>query len=117
MKGADDVATFSVVRDAELREIAGRRRAAAGSGPPDPDTIVGLALSGGGIRSATFSLGVLQGLHRLGLLWRFDYVSTVSGGGYAGGWWSAWLSRDRKGPGVFPEDEGIETQRAVDPAI
>jgi patatin-like phospholipase len=46
----------------------------------------GLALSGGGIRSATFNLGVLQALARLRLLARFDYLSTVSGGGYIGGW-------------------------------
>ena len=46
----------------------------------------GLALSGGGIRSATFNLGVLQALNRAGLLDRFDYLSTVSGGGYVGGY-------------------------------
>ncbi|MFN7923566.1 MAG: patatin-like phospholipase family protein [Bryobacteraceae bacterium] len=49
-----------------------------------------LCLSGGGIRSATFGLGVLQGLARLGLLDRFHYLSTVSGGGYIGGWLTAW---------------------------
>ncbi len=45
---------------------------------------VGLALSGGGIRSATFNLGVLQGLARQGVLKFCDYLSTVSGGGYIG---------------------------------
>ena len=45
-----------------------------------------LCLSGGGIRSAAFSLGVLQTLARNGLLTQFDYLSTVSGGGYIGGW-------------------------------
>lgn len=44
----------------------------------------GLALSGGGIRSATFCLGVIKSLAKNGLLTRFDYLSTVSGGGYAG---------------------------------
>ena len=39
----------------------------------------GLAISGGGIRSATFALGMLQGLAELDLLKRFDYISTVSG--------------------------------------
>jgi hypothetical protein len=53
--------------------------------------LVGLALSGGGIRSATFNLGVLQGLASLGLLKRFDYLSTVSGGGYIGSWLAAWI--------------------------
>ncbi len=52
-----------------------------------------LALSGGGIRSATFGLGVIEGLARKGLLDQFDYLSTVSGGGYVGGWLSAWIAR------------------------
>ncbi len=66
------------------------------------DNQAALCLSGGGIRSATFALGVVQGLARSGnqgqagetsetnLLWRFNYLSTVSGGGYLGGWLSAW---------------------------
>ncbi|OPA90576.1 hypothetical protein BFW86_11115 [Pseudomonas fluorescens] len=44
----------------------------------------GLALSGGGIRSATFNLGLLRGLAKNVVLRRFDYLSTVSGGGYIG---------------------------------
>jgi hypothetical protein len=56
---------------------------------------VGLAFSGGGIRSATFNLGVLQALADLKLLYRIDYLSTVSGGGYIGGWLAAWTSRLR----------------------
>ena len=46
--------------------------------------VIGLALSGGGIRSATFSLGILQALSSKRLLRRIDYLSTVSGGGYIG---------------------------------
>ncbi|NBF13243.1 hypothetical protein [Pseudomonas sp. Fl4BN1] len=67
----------------------------------------GLALSGGGIRSATFCLGVLQAMARApaptapaeppptdaatdnSLLSRFDYLSTVSGGGYIGSFFSS----------------------------
>ena len=49
-----------------------------------------LCFSGGGIRSATFCLGALQGLAREGFLNKFDYLSTVSGGGYLGGWLAAW---------------------------
>ncbi|HXC71741.1 MAG TPA: patatin-like phospholipase family protein [Pyrinomonadaceae bacterium] len=52
-----------------------------------------LCLSGGGVRSATFNLGILQGLARHGLLEKFDYLSTVSGGGFIGGWLSAWVRR------------------------
>jgi len=58
---------------------------------------VGLAFSGGGIRSATFSLGVLQALARLRLLTSFHYLSTVSGGGYIGSWLSAWAYRHPRG--------------------
>ena len=50
-----------------------------------------LCLSGGGIRSASFAVGVLQGLARRSLLPSFDFLSTVSGGGYTGAWFSAWL--------------------------
>lgn len=51
---------------------------------PIPPNRVALAFSGGGIRSATFALGVLRALSRLRLLPLVDYLSTVSGGGYAG---------------------------------
>ncbi|NNG15938.1 MAG: hypothetical protein HKM89_05595 [Gemmatimonadales bacterium] len=54
---------------------------------------LGVAFSGGGIRSATFNLGVLQALARLKLLERVDYLSTVSGGGYIGTWLNAWIFR------------------------
>jgi Patatin-like phospholipase len=53
-----------------------------------------LCLSGGGIRSAAFSLGVLQVLAHRGLLTQFQYLSTVSGGGYIGGWLSRWIAGD-----------------------
>ncbi len=69
-----------------------------------PHARFGLALSGGGIRSATFNLGLLQGLARLGVLPHVDYLATVSGGGYVGGFWTAWLHRrgHRPGPARFP---------------
>jgi hypothetical protein len=52
-----------------------------------------LCISGGGIRSATFALGVIQGIAERGLLTQFDYLSTVSGGGYIGSWLTAWAHR------------------------
>ena len=55
--------------------------------------LVGLAFSGGGIRSATVNLGVASALARRGLLRRFDYLSANSGGGYIGGWLLAWIKR------------------------
>ncbi len=62
-----------------------------------------LCLSGGGIRSASFSLGVIQGLAEAELLSRFEYISTVSGGGYIGSWLSAWLYWTRRNGGTPAE--------------
>jgi Patatin-like phospholipase len=56
-----------------------------------------LCISGGGIRSATFGLGILQGLARCALLDKFHYLSTASGGGYIGSWLSAWIKNDPDG--------------------
>ena len=56
-----------------------------------------LCFSGGGIRSATFNLGILQRLAEVGLLEKFDYLSTVSGGGYLGSWLSGWTHRHPDG--------------------
>src|SRR6185503_7632684 len=69
-----------------------------------------LCLSGGGIRSATFALGVLQGLAHSGVLRSIDYLSTVSGGGYVGGWLTAWLHR-------ASTDGRDEVMRELDPAM
>ena len=60
-----------------------------------------LCLSGGGIRSASFALGVIQALARHGLLPQFHYLSTVSGGGYIGAWLSAWRWHERDDGRVF----------------
>ena len=60
-----------------------------------PTDLAALCLSGGGIRSATFALGVIQGLARFGLLGQFHYLSTVSGGGYIGSWLTAWRTQCR----------------------
>ena len=62
---------------------------------------VGIALSGGGIRSATFNLGLLQRLAGMGILKKIDYLSTVSGGGYVGSWWTRF--RTRHPEREFPE--------------
>src|SRR5688500_11185845 len=56
-----------------------------------------LCVSGGGIRSATFALGVIQGLASAGVLKKFDYLSTVSGGGFIGSWLSSWVRRHEEG--------------------
>src|SRR5258706_1162568 len=67
-------------------------------GLPGPDGIrSALCLSGRGIRSAAFGLGVLGALARRGVLEKFDYLSTVSGGGYVGSWLSTWIHRHPQG--------------------
>jgi hypothetical protein len=84
--------------------------------PADEDEVIktahaaelaGLAFSGGGIRSATFNLGILQALAQQKMLGDFDYLSTVSGGGYIGAWFSKWLHNaygniDTVGTGLAP---------------
>src|SRR5664279_1946125 len=69
--------------------VHGKEREALGVGPHDP--LAALCLSGGGIRSAPFCLGTLQALARHKLLTEFHYLSTVSGGGYVGGWLTRWI--------------------------
>ena len=61
---------------------------------------IGLAVSGGGIRSAIFALGVLQLLAGKGWLQKVDYLSTVSGGGYIGSSLT-WLLHRNWGIGKF----------------
>jgi patatin-like phospholipase len=77
------------LRDQEYRGAIGyiddeMKKVGRGRGKSSDGQFVGLALSGGGIRSATFSLGVLQALSKSGWLEKIDYLSTVSGGGYIG---------------------------------
>lgn len=69
-----------------------------------------LCLSGGGIRSAAFSLGVVQALARRGLLSQMDYLSTVSGGGYTGAWLTAWTHRAMTDQPAAPDFTEIERQ-------
>ncbi|HEY0715137.1 MAG TPA: hypothetical protein VGF45_20825 [Polyangia bacterium] len=78
--------TFPEVLAAEEADIELRRqrRKALGFGESDRGRF-GIALSGGGVRSAATSSGFLDVLDRRGVLRKADYLSTVSGGGYAGG--------------------------------
>jgi hypothetical protein len=62
---------------------------------PTHANAIGLALSGGGIRSATFCLGVIQVLAARGLMGDFDYLSTVSGGCYTGSFITSQLGAGR----------------------
>ncbi|HEX8984764.1 MAG TPA: patatin-like phospholipase family protein [Bryobacteraceae bacterium] len=90
---------YQTILEKELEEIGASQELRAGRGipkapkPADGTDLLGLAFSGGGIRSATFGLGVLQALAGLKLLRSFDYLSTVSGGGYVGSWLVSWIKR------------------------
>lgn len=50
---------------------------------------IGLALSGGGFRATAFHLGVFRKLRDMGLLWKLDLLSCVSGGSIAGAYLAA----------------------------
>lgn len=80
-RSAEETANLKALSTKE-REYVSERRAFYKLN--DNNWSSGLALSGGGIRSATFAMGVLVSLSRRNLLHQFDYLSTVSGGGYIG---------------------------------
>ncbi len=92
MSNQKKVVEFNQVLERELDEIVTRRRQANLSPVANGETaraqvskdLVGVALSGGGVRSASFSVGLIQALYVKGVLRFVDYLSTVSGGGYAG---------------------------------
>lgn len=116
-KGEFDPGTVDLLR-AERSYIASRRIAhrldASHSG------VSALCLSGGGIRSAAFALGIMQKLAGENYLRLFDYLSTVSGGGYIGAsltWLTSKAFRDKSqvqfgvgpGGGTMPFPYGTDS--------
>ena len=109
------------VLDQEFQQLETSRNLRLGENlqrPVAQKSLIGLAFSGGGIRSATFNLGVLQALARKRLLRSIDYVSTVSGGGYIGGWLMGWMHH--QGIGIQEIENRLSTppkmpQEASDP--
>lgn len=79
-----EYASIWLRRPVELADEADRNAKSAERGTAVPPELFGVALSGGGIRSASYCLGALQALDQKGLAGRIDYLSTVSGGGYIG---------------------------------
>ncbi len=63
---------------------------------PLDDTLLGVALSGGGVRAGVLGLGFLKTLNDMGLIFRTDYLSSVSGGSLASGYLAA-----KQADGVF----------------
>ena len=104
---------------AELQEIARRRRERdlpeinTAASPSVDNGLVGLALSGGGIRSATFGLGVIQALIAKHKFQNIDYLSTVSGGGYIGACVSSALNTPHMTEACFENIRGSEDRPAV----
>ena len=117
----------------EALAVEHRRQAVYQDGS-GPNATWGLALSGGGIRSATFCLGVLQALSKAAfrisgepsapsalaatfpLLARFDFLSTVSGGGYVGGFFSALFrprGQSKDNPASTQEERAKATYAAL----
>ena len=81
----------------QLGPQGAERRLAQRSTPTPAHGLAGIGFSGGGIRSATVNLGIAQALHHVGIFDQFDYMSTVSGGGYLGASIST-LMRNRTNP-------------------
>ena len=107
---------FSDVLKEETRRIGQIRenRFGAGSAALSDIGYSGLALSGGGIRSAAFGLGVLHALHNQKLLRHIDYLSTVAGGGYIGSAFTFFAAKHAK------EDRGREqgaNSASADPSV
>jgi choline dehydrogenase-like flavoprotein len=89
------------LREKEIAAIDERRKhvrndnLAAMTSADWPDDVTGLGISGGGIRSATLGLGILQSLAKHHWLPRIDFLSTVSGGGYIGSFLGRFFDRFR----------------------
>ncbi len=119
---------FEEVFRSELADIRERHnRSDRAEIPPDvaalgPTTrldLTGLACSGGGVRSASFCLGVLQGLQSKNVIGHMDYLSTVSGGGYIGTALTIGMSRDRPTggqDGTFPFGR-LDNERRETPEV
>lgn len=95
--------TISKLNDAEAGDIQKRRKHYKLPNAKTRDDAVGLALSGGGIRSSTFALGVVEVLARKGMLKDVDFMSTVSGGGYLGSFITTVLDDPDKDVTLTPE--------------
>lgn len=96
-----------------IDEVIRREKEHLGIGPEKP--VWGLAISGGGIRSASFGLGVIQALVRYDQLKKIDYMSTVSGGGYLGSALTWALKQGGKNVGTSPDNFPLGKRVGLDP--
>lgn len=113
-------------RQVELEAAFLQARCSDGTSAPEPTGIseeearkrvsasVGLALSGGGIRSATFNLGLQRALAKAGKLKEFDFLSTVSGGGYVGSFIGRLYQRSTtETPGTTPAATALDVEKVL----
>lgn len=110
----NEVGSFKELIKIEDEHLVERRQKIYGSAETLEEleeTKFGIALSGGGIRSATINLGFLKTLNKFGILKRADYLSTVSGGGYTGAYVQATLKAKGDYDGLF-QKEHIEYMRS-----
>lgn len=101
----------------EARLVAARRNGEPVDGVTDMHDAVGLAISGGGIRSATFALGVTKVLARHGVLKDVDVMSTVSGGGYLGSFITSVLNDDDVQVGLQPGKQPFAAKGHVESQV
>jgi len=98
------------------REVAGLPTTRPGGADWDPprdgtEHKTGIALSGGGIRSAAFCLGALQALRARGPLARARYITAVSGGGYLAAGWAVSDAAEPRPDGPPAWDPGSPEER------
>ena len=108
------IGSYRKVIALEDKQLLKRRKKLYGEGEDAEKlkkTKFGIALSGGGIRSATINLGFLKTLNKFGILKRADYLSTVSGGGYTGAYVQATLKNEGDFNQLFA-DQHIEYMRS-----
>lgn len=105
MRSVNQPAVVGEMNGAEGKLIQLRRGAKPANVADPVYDAVGLAMSGGGIRSATFCLGVVQVLARRGILKDVDVMSTVSGGGYLGAFITSALNSDDPAVGLGVGDQ------------
>ena len=98
-RAIDAIAYPPALEQAEASMVA-ERRARAGHAPPEqpptrlPTDAIGIGMSGGGVRRATFALGIFQAIASAQSLDKIDFISTVSGGGYFGSFLGRLFTRD-----------------------
>jgi hypothetical protein len=85
---------IEIKEQCRIREVAEDLKLDEEDGSPVPDRL-GVAFSGGGIRSACVALGIVQSLARSGILRQVHYISAISGGSYCMSFLAAWIKREQ----------------------